>query len=203
MLVLEACKHECVCASKFPHIHFLAYISLYLLLKVYIEGIPWGNLHSSTYIFPFSVHILHRCFCIPLIVCFLACVPAMSQLKEVLMHRSLHTPNNPCSAHTCSFVCASSNTCASEYTYLYLSTCFCKFYSFCKFLWTILHNTEFCCLSQCIILMWIKKIKYIYLYVLLLTSYCTWKLTSTCKYNSEHWEVFVTNTQIPLYRHKN
>lgn len=68
MLVLEACKHECVCASKFPHIHFLAYISLYLLLKVYIEGIPWGNLHSSTYIFPFSVHILHRCFCIPLIV---------------------------------------------------------------------------------------------------------------------------------------
>lgn len=104
MLVLEACEHECVCACKFPHIHFLADLSLYLLLKVYIQGIPWGYLHSYTYIFSFSVHILHRCFCILLIICLLVCVPAMSQLKEVLMRRSLHTPNNPWSAHTCSFV---------------------------------------------------------------------------------------------------
>lgn len=120
---------------KFLHLCFPADFSLYLLLKVYVQGILWGHLQSSTCIF------LLLCVCVfpPCVLLYSTnyvvaclCVPAVSFLCMSAFFRNLHTPNKFWSAYVllCVFLFLYQiiinnnlyyvNICAWEYMCLYL-----------------------------------------------------------------------------------
>lgn len=89
---------------KFLHICFPADLSLYLLLKVYVQGILWGRLHSSTCNFFSSVRIssMHVSVFHQLWGCLSLCPSCVSSVHKCLFQKS-HTSNKFWSA--CMLLC--------------------------------------------------------------------------------------------------
>lgn len=91
---------------QFLHTVFPADLSLYLLLKVYMQGMFWGQLHSSTRFICFfllCVHIL--CVSVFHQLCGIPCVCPSYFLCMSAFCRSLHTSSSGLHTHFCLSFC--------------------------------------------------------------------------------------------------